>query len=417
MAQSNIIARERRTLVGLESAFGTTPASSFPNAMTEIVLQHDEMLVDGLAVEMLDNADARVRRNDAIAPVQGLQIATKFAAKSYVKAIPTAAILTVAGTVTDLSHRILFQHLLGAEHAALGTTVASGASATTFDVASAATLKKGTWILVDGEPTKITNISTVTITVSPALSGTPSNGDVVRNLYNYAPAETHSSSLTWQVAYAGVAAAQYTLNGAYGGFKLNLPYGQLATLDLDFTATEFTGPSDQSITVTSVTDDMSAPLVMKDATVLLSTSTPSRSTTLVAESIELDMPNNWQMVRDPNGVQTVNSVVNVAGRPRAGMLKVRVRFDTDQTTAFAAGTAFPMFAAWIPYGSGATQRWFVVEMANATIVNQPKAVKHGNDLFYFDLELAPRMDTSVTLAAETGTDLDFIRAPYRIALG
>lgn len=415
MAQQNIIARERRTLVGMETTFGVTPSGSFPEVMTEIVLQHDEMIVDGVNVEMLDVMDARVRRQDAIAPVQGLQIATKIAAKAYLKAIPTAAILTAAGTVTALSHRILLKHLLGSEHAALGTTVASGSSSTVFDVASAANLKKGTWILVDGEPTLITNIATATITVSPPLSATPSGSDVVRNGYNYAPAESHASSLTLQTAFAGVAAAQYTHNGAYFNFKINLPFGQLASMDLDGTAVKFTGPSDQSITTTSVTDDMSTPFVLKNATVMLSTSTLDRTSSIACESIELDMPNQWQQVRDPGNATTVTAVVDTAGRPRAATLKIRARFDTDDTSAFTAESAWN-FAALIPVGSGSTQRWLVIDFNNATLTAVPKPVKHGNDLFYFDLEFSARMDSKVTLAAETGSDLDFIEAPYRIAL-
>jgi hypothetical protein len=415
MAQANQITRERRTLVGRETTFGTTPAGSFPEVMTEIVFMHDEMLVDGIATEMLENMDARVRRQDAIAPVAGLQMASKFTAQAYLKVIPTSAILTGGGSVASLSHRVLLDHLLGAEHAALGTTVASGASATTFDVASAATLKKGTWILVDGEPTLITNLVGSTVTVSPALSGTPSNGDIVRNGYNYAPAESHSSSLTIQTAFAGVSAAQFTQNGCYGGFKINLPFGQLATLGLDLTASSYTQPANQSITTTSVTDDMSAPVTMANATVLLSTSTLVRGTKFICESVELDLPNQWQQVRDPNTPTTIAAVVDTAGRPRAGTLKIRARFDTDDTTAFVAGSAWN-FALWIPYGSGSTQRFVIIDFNNATLSAQPKPVKHGNDLFYFDLEFSARMDSKVTLASETGTDLDFIEAPYRIAL-
>jgi hypothetical protein len=414
MAQVNIITRERRTLVALESTFGVTPSGSFPNIPTEMVFLHEEMLVDGINVEMLDVMDQRVRRQDAIAPIQGLQIATKYAAKTYLKAIPTAAILTSAGTVTALSHRILFRHLLGSEHAAVGTTVASGSSSTVFDVASASNLKKGTWILVDGEPTMITDISTATITVSPALSATPSNGDVVRNGYNYAPAESHSSSLTIQTAFVGTTAAQFVHNGVHCGFKLNFPFGQLATLDIDGTAVKFT-QGNQSVAVTSVTDDMSSPVTLKNAAVLLSTSTLDRTSTLVCESVEVDLPNAWQMVREPAGITTVNSVVNTAGRPRAATLKIRARFDSADVSAFDATTAYN-FAMWIPFGSGSTQRFFAMDFNNATLTAVPKPVKHGNDLFYFDLEFSARMDSKVTLAAETGIDLDFIEAPYRIAL-
>lgn len=428
MSQANILERERRTLVGLESTFGTTPAGSFPNVMTEIVLLQDGTPGDGVAVEMLDNMDARVRRNDAIAPVRGLKLASKWTAKSYVKAVKTANILTSGGTVGSLSYDLLFRHLLGSYHVALGTTVASGTwSSTVFDVASAATLKKGAWITVtvsgQPEPTKITNISTATVTVDPPLSAAPSTGAVVRNLRTYAPAESHSSSVTWQVGYVGSSAAQYTLNGCAGAFKVNFPFGKFGTLDLDFTATSFSGPSDQSVTTTSVTDDMGSPMLLggedgaNPATVLLGgVGALDRSTPLVCESIELDMPNNWQQVRDPAGVQTVAALVNVAGRPRAGSLKIRQRFDTTPITAFVDGEELA-FAMWVPTGTGSTRRFFLLEMPRCTIVGQPKFVKHGNELLYLDLELAPLADTGVTVAAETGNDLDLCRAPYRVAFG
>jgi hypothetical protein len=281
MAQTNIITRERRTLVGLESAFGTTPSGSFPNAMTEVVFLHEEMLVDGINVEMLDVMDQRVRRQDAIAPIQGLQIATKYAAKSYLKAIPTSAILTGGGTVTALSHRILFRHLLGSEHAALGTTVASGSSSTVFDVASASNLKKGTWILVDGEPALITDISAVsTVTVSPALSATPSGSDVVRNgLQLRARGVALRRSRFRPRSSAPPRRSSFT-TASTAASSLNFQFGQLATLDIDGTAVKFT-QGNQSVAVTSVTDDMSVPFTMKNATVLLSTSTLDRTSTLV----------------------------------------------------------------------------------------------------------------------------------------
>ena len=50
MTQSNVIAREHRTLIGMETTFGTTPAGSYPEVMTEIVPIHDALHVDGLAV-------------------------------------------------------------------------------------------------------------------------------------------------------------------------------------------------------------------------------------------------------------------------------------------------------------------------------------------------------------------------------
>ncbi len=418
MAQTNVIAREHRTLIGMETTFGTTPAGSYPEVMTEIVPLHDALHVDALAVEMLDVNDARVRRNDATQPVQGLNMGSKVSMTCYAKAVATTNILTAAGTVGSLSQCIPFLHCFGVEHAEIGTTVSTAASETEFDATSVATLKKGTWITVTisgtPEPCKITNISTNTVTVTPALSATPANGAIIRNLRTYAPAEAHTSSMTCQFAFAGDSTTQYTANGVCASMKISTEFGKLLTYALDAQAATFTGPSAQAIATTSVTDDMSAPFVWKGATVLLAAA-PARATTLVCEKIELDMPNQWQPVRDPGGVETINSMVNVAGRPRAATLKIRLRFDADQETAFTAETGYS-FYAWVPYGSGTTTRFFLLDMSNVKLVAKPKAVS-DKDLVFMDLEFGALTDDTVTLAAETGTEKDLILAPYRVAFG
>lgn len=418
MAQSNVIAREHRTLIGLESTFGTTPSGSYPNDMIEIVPQHDALHIDNLAVEMLEVNDARTRRNDAIQPVQGLKMASKVEATFYAKAVPSSNVLTAGGTVGDLSQTLILYHLLGVAHTELGTTVATGTSSTVFDATSVATLKKGTLICVtvSGVPewTKIVNISSNTVTVFPPLSGTPATSAVVRNLYTFAPAESHTSSMTWQFAFAGDTNAQYTVNGAACNFKISSALGQLITYAVDGTAATFTSATNQSITTTVVTDDMRAPFMMKGATVLLA-STVARGTSFVCDSVEVELPNQWQQVREPGGVETVNSVVNVAGRPRAATAKLRLRFDSAVPAAFIAETGYTL---WIvaPQGSGTSQQFFIVEMGNCKIIGRPKETKVG-ELLYLDIELGALMDDQVTVAAETGTDLDLIYAPYRVAFG
>jgi hypothetical protein len=418
MAQQNVIAREHYTRVAIETTYGVTPSGSYPESLTEIVPQHDALHIDNLAVEMLEVNDARARRNDAIQPVQGLEMQSKVEATFYAKAVPSSNVLTAAGSVGSLSQCIPFLHTFGAEHAAIGTTVATGSSSTVFDVASAATLKKGTMIAVtiSGTPewTKITNISTDTVTVFPPLSGTPANGAVVRNLRTYAPAESHTSSMTFQFAFSGSSAAQYTVNGVACNVKISSAFGQLVTYALDGTGAKFTGPTDQSITASVVTDDMRAPFVMKGATVLLA-ATAARASSFVCESVEVDLPNQWQQVRDPGGIETVNSVVNVAGRPRAATAKLRLRFDSDVPAAFIAETGYTLWIV-VPQGTGTSQQFFVVEMGNCKIVGRPKESKVG-ELLYLDIELGALMDDQVTLASETGTDRDFILAPYRVAFG
>jgi hypothetical protein len=142
------------------------------------------------------------------------------ALKCLLKAVPSAAQMTAAGTAGSLSPRIILRHALGTEHVAVGSTVATGTSSTSFAVQAGdgVNFRKGTFILVtiSGEPewTEITNISTDTLTVSPALSTTPSTSAVVRNLYCYAPAESHSNSLTVSQAFVGDAAARSSRGSA-----------------------------------------------------------------------------------------------------------------------------------------------------------------------------------------------------------
>lgn len=419
MAQQNIIAREHYTRVAIETTFGTTPSGSYPEALTEIVPHHGALHIDNLATEMLEVNDARARRNDATQPVHGLEIASKVEMTCYVKAVPSGNVLTAANAVGSLSQRIPFRHCFGVEHAELGTTVATGSSTTVFDVASAATLKKGSIIgvTVSGvvEWTKITNIATATVTVFPPLSGTPANGAAVRNFYCYAPAESHTSSMTMQFAFTGSSSAQYTVNGVACSMKITEQFGQLITYALDGQAASYTGPTAQSITSSTVTDDMGAPFVMKGATVLLA-STVARGTTFVCHSVEVDLPNQWQQVRDPGGVETVNSMVNVAGRPRAATAKLRLRFDSDWPAAFIAETGHTLWIVAPKGASGASQQFFIIEMGNCKLISRPKEVKEG-ELMFLDIELQALMDDQVTLAAETGTDKDLILAPYRVAFG
>ena len=247
---------------GEESTFGQTPAGSFPNAMTRTIVS-EPITADGAAVEMLDVNDVRVRRLDAIQPVHGLKIASKFAAAMNLKATPSASQLTSTHSATSLTPRLFLRHALGQEYAVHGSTVATGTSSTQFDVASGhgSRFRRGTLIAVqisgEMEWTLVTGVSTDTITVDPPLSGTPATSAIVRNLYNYAPAESHTNSLTAQIAYVGDSAAQYTFNGCHGSIKFGWggDWGKIPSMSLDLTATNFVGPSNQSISTATATDE------------------------------------------------------------------------------------------------------------------------------------------------------------------
>lgn len=422
MSQSNIIKREQAVYFGEESTFGQTPAGSFPNAMTRTIVS-EPITADGAAVEMLDVNDVRVRRLDAIQPVHGLKIASKFAAAMNLKATPSASQLTSTHSATSLTPRLFLRHALGQEYAVHGSTVATGTSSTQFDVASGhgSRFRRGTLIAVqisgEMEWTLVTGVSTDTITVDPPLSGTPATSAIVRNLYNYAPAESHTNSLTAQIAYVGDSAAQYTFNGCHGSIKFGWggDWGKIPSMSLDLTATNFVGPSNQSISTATATDEMGSTYAFTPQ-VYLSSSGFTRGTTLACEKVEIDYSNTWEMVRDPSATQTVSAVVNTAGRPRAGKVTLTLRFDGTYPQDFDADTSYAL-AIVQRIGSGTTASFWVWLASNIKLTAQPKMTAVGERL-YLDLEFSMLQCALLTPAGgESAAENDFLYSPLTVAFG
>lgn len=422
MAQSNIITRERATYIGKESTFGTTPAGSFPAAMTRCFPLGDGLILEGLAEEMLPVGDERVRRLDAIHPVHGLRIASKVGAlKMLLKSTPVGAQLVDGTAGAALTPALVLDHALGATLFDQGAVISGTASSTVLiNVTDGTRFKKGTFIAVEVagqmEWAKITNISTNALTIAPALSAAPAaGGEIVRNLYNFCPAETLTSSLTIQQAFVGDATAQVTANGCYGDVSFDLPeFGKLPSMSLALTATNFTGPSSQSLGVASASDEM-GPAFSWAPSVYLATSV-DRATRLVCEGATIEYANDWQMVRDPGATQTVSAVVATGGRPTAVKATIKLRFDSDYKAAFTADTAYQMVIVQ-RIGTGTSASFWIWELPVAQLVAQPKLADMGSRL-HMELSLEGIQDTSVTLGGTTDpTEIDFIKAPFRVAFG
>lgn len=422
MAQTNIITRERATYIGKETTFGTTPAGTFPNAMTRAFPLGDGLILEGLAEEMLPVVDERVRRLDAIHPVHGLRIASKVGAlKMLLKSTKAAAQLVSGASVAALTPSLILDHALGTTLADQGDVISGTASSTTvINVTDGTRFKKGTFIAVEVagqmEWAKIINVVTNALTIAPALSAAPATGgEIVRNLYNFCPAETLTSSLTVQQAFVGDATAQVTANGCYGDVSFDLPeFGKLPSMSLALTATNFTGPSSQSLSVASATDEM-GPAFAWAPSVYLATSV-NRATRLVSEGATIEYANDWQMVRDPGATQTVSSVVATGGRPTAVKATIKLRFDSDYKVAFDADTAYQMIIVQ-RIGTGTSASFWIWEIPVARLVAQPKLADMGSRL-HMELSFEGIQDTTVTLGGTTDpTEIDFIKAPFRVAFG
>jgi len=420
MSQVNIITREQSVRVGRESTFGVTPSGSFPNAMTRFVAS-EPVLADGAVREMLDVNDIRVRRMDAVTPVQGLEIASKVALTQLLKATKTAAQLTSSVSAGALTPRLLLGHCMGTEFAINGSVVAVGASTTSFDVTAThgARFRRGTFIAVEVsgqmEWARVVSIATDTITVEPALSGTPATSAIVRNLYNYSMAESNTSSLAVQVAYVGDSAAQYTLNGVHGNLKFAFgEFGKLVSMALDGTAVSFTGPTSQSIPVTTITDEMGTAFPLAPQVYL--TTSLTRGTTVACEKFSVELPNQWEMVRDPAATNTVTAVVDTAGRPRGVKAMVTLRFDGDYPTGYDADTAYSLVIVQ-RIGTGTTASFWLWALENVQLVAQPKLTKIGERL-HMDLEFNCLQSTAIApVGGESADELNFLYSPLSVAFG
>ena len=425
MAESNIVEREFALFLGEESTFGVTPASSFPNAMTRTTCLHGDVLVGDLQTEMLDVPDVRVRRDDNPAKVRGLQIGSKVGAiKWHLKEVPEAAQLVAAATPAALTPRLVWRHGIGTEHAAAGTTISgSGSTDTELDVASAAAIKKGTWcaVIVAGEWEwfKVLDVDTGAtpdrITIAPPLSAAPATGAAVKQLYNYTRRETNTRSLTVQQAYVGDTTAQHTANGCYGELSFEWPeFGKLPTMALSLTATRYVLGS-QALSVAPSADEMGAAGYFAPSVYLAEPGDLDRAEPAACEALSIEFVEAVEMVRDPSATQTVHSVLRVGGRPVAVKASLKVRFDHAVDDLFAAGTDL-QYVVVQRYGSGTTATLYVWELPRARIVGQPKRVKVGERL-YVEIQLEGLIDDAVTLASETGDDLDRILSSFRFAAG
>ena len=130
--------------------------------------------------------------------------------------------LSPSGTIgTAPEAKKLLKAGMGVEHLSAGTTtVASGASSTVFTVQAGqgASFTLNRMIVIrrvanssKAEPRLITNIATDTITVAPALGGTPASGDTVKGGVTYTFANDLPNALTIAKYLSNIS---HQLNGA-----------------------------------------------------------------------------------------------------------------------------------------------------------------------------------------------------------
>lgn len=413
MSAVDISARAGASYLGIESTFGSAPSVTrcFPDTGSTLVLTQAN----------LPNNDERVRVKAHLKPVQGLKSGT---ATLKTKLRPDGTQLTTGASAATPWLGVALKAGLGGEASGGGSTVQTSSTTTSLIVGTGhgSRFKIGTWIGVEVsgalEWARVVNVSTDTLTLVPALSGTPTTSGVVVNSYCYFPTETNTQSLYFQHAKAqDSSASKYSLGGGLTGLKLTTQRGEYLSAEWSLQFVTWAAPTTDTVAVTTASDGMAAPVVMRNATTLLqAAATTSTKVHYPIEVLDVELPQNLAMdyVKELGGVEG-NVGVMRAGECRPWTkLKLTVRADSQLKTWYDAQTTL-QFVLQVPAGSGTTTRAVILDVPSCVIVAMTTPKESGG-MWRQDVMLEGLEDTTTTTSGLTGTNLDCALAPFRLAL-
>jgi hypothetical protein len=398
-------------LVGAESTFGTTASSMvrlFPESV-EIKLMR----------EMHDVRELRTRGFAAQKKKKGFERGT-IKIRGLIRAHGTQL---VSGATPDSATALslLLDAAFGANQSGNGSLVASGAATTGCSVTATegSNFAQGGWVAVQSaaaalSPRRTATRATDAITWTPALGGAPSVGYAVVNGTTWYPTQTSTKSLTFQFVRTGNSTGtdpyQWTCTGCYvESLELIFEIGKMAEYEITLQVSDWTGPSDQSITRAAATDSQSAPFFVGGCFVMLqnaATSTNPTHVTIEKASVKF----NLGMVPRPDfgGVNGRAGVMRIPARPFAEVA-MTLPSDLAYDALFEAQTS-QQFALWVPEGSGLTQRFFGVDVPSFYVNQKPDEADDGGRGV---TTITGESLEDETLSSQT-TDLGF--APARVFL-
>lgn len=403
---------------GLEQvAFGTLAAS-----MVRDYIVSDSFDVSGLAQGEVENLDQRPVLFATQPRVRALKSASRVKFRHYGKVAGSQ--LTSAASPATPYLGILLKAALGGEASGAGSTVASATGTTiTVGAGHGARFAIGTWIGVGVggviEPCRVVNVATDTLTLNPAPSSTPANGQLVINSYCYYPTQTNATSLSAQFGYlnneggVGGADLQWQFTGcAVGDLGLQLERGGIFGLDFDLMAASPSAPSALSLVSTLIADAMAGPFPMRDAQYLIQPTATSTKTQYPLRALAAKIALGMQLVPELGSTGVEGVVAAFRAGPCRPFSTVTAKFHADTTrhTDWINQTQ-QQVVCMIPLGSGTTKRWIVVDWPCCNPVGWPK-VAPDNQLLLTEMGFEAALD--VVAGANATTDL--AQAPLRVAL-
>lgn len=400
MARKVINANQAQTTIGSESTFGTVAGTLERIYPKEgISLEINQMEVDDMSesIYLFDQKDTVSGYKDA-------------ACKLAIHLAPRTSQLAVTDVpvFTDTGNSILLKNAFGGYAASGSSGIVSGTTASIV-VDAGAKFSIGQWVAVPVSgalyPSKITNISTNTLSLYPYLPGNASSGSVCVNMENFYPTENNSGSFSIEHCKAEDSAVQYRLLGCIANGNVKVSRDAPIMFEADVKAADWSQGS-LGISVAEGTAEQTAPFFCNDELVLLQpVSTTSRTNyALLSIDVKTELSNTF--LEEFGGVQGKTGPVR-NGKRGIAELSVKLAFDPDQYTRFDAKT--PMFFAYAASkGSGTSKRFVGFDLPYCVFKEIPK-ISEENGIMYLEGTLVAKLNTPKT------TDLS--RSPMTVFMG
>lgn len=350
-------------------------------------------------------------------PVTGLKsVSGKF---SYYLQVPSTVMNAAATPDTDANAplRLLLRCSLGGESIAAGTDVDTGSSSTAFSVTAGqgSRIPEGQLILVNDatsgfQACRVQSQSTDAITVWPALTGTPSSGDDVRNLMTFYPTPTNSRSVSVGLATAQDSNEQWRALGCTLNVALKFERGALAMADFTFAGASWTGPDALSLSTACTTDPMAAPLSCRNVLFYLQPPATTTRTVYAVDSVTVTLNTGMGHIESlAGGTEGRRAVHRTDGLTGSfATIEVTAPYDSGVETWWQNRTELSMFMV-IPYdASASSRRAIVVDVPSCRVIGKPRVVKGAGNLSKMTFTLRAYLD---------GGSGNLASAPFRLGLG
>jgi hypothetical protein len=395
--QVDVLSRIGATYVGIETTLGTTPGTMYRAFPTE-----DREFTNSRA--HIVRKDERTKMQAYIPSIKGLKSGEggmDFQLRPHATRLLTGATAPTGHFLAEV-----LRCWFGSMASGAGSTAQTGSTTTSIIVATGhgARFTIGTWIAVEVDDelhvVNITNKTTDTLTVRPALPGAPADGADVVNSETFFVSESDAWTLAIEHGAAQDPNYQWRANGAVITPQLVFTPGEDAMVKLAAKYPLWQGPAPLGISTLVGVDPLADPVIHRDAQFwLYPVASPDREHYPI-KTLEPTFGLETVLRREAGGtLEGVVSRARAITRPPA-MVKLATRADRQLLDAGLAyyndNVDLSLVVVLTSEGGGTTARKVVVEFACGRIEKTP-VYKKGDDGFYdVDTELHFGLDTACT---------------------